>query len=35
MNEICCIINKEKTAKNEKGNNDSDFLWALHSAYRK
>ena len=22
MNEICCIINKEKTAKNEKGNND-------------
>ena len=36
MNEqICCITNKEETAKNEWENDDSDFLWALYSVYKK
>ena len=33
--EICCITNEGKTAKNEWENDDSDFLWALYSVYKK
>ena len=33
--EICCITNEEKTAKNEQENVDSDFLQALYSVYKK
>ena len=33
--EICCIPNKEKMAKNEWKNDDSDFLQALYSVYEK
>ena len=33
--EIHCINNKGKTAKNEWENNDSDFLVALYCAYKK
>ena len=33
--EICCIINEGKTAKNEWENDDSDFLPALYSVYKK
>ena len=33
--EICCITNKEKTSKNEYENDDSDFLQALYSVYKK
>ena len=33
--EICCITNDGKTAKNEWENDDSDFLWALYSVYKK
>ena len=33
--EICCITNKGKTAKNELANVDSDFLQALYNLYRK
>ena len=33
--EICCIINGGKTAKNEWENDDSDFLRALYSVYKK
>ena len=36
MNEkICYITNKIKTAKNEWGNDDFDFLQALYSVYKK
>ena len=31
--EICCITNKGKTVKTEWENEDSGFLWALHSVY--
>ena len=30
--EICCIT-KEKWLQDERGNGDSDFIRALHSAY--
>ena len=33
--EICCITNKGKTARNEWENDDSDFLRALYSVYEK
>ena len=33
--EICCIINKGKTAKNKWENDYSDFLWALYIACKK
>ena len=33
--EICCITNEEKTARNEWENDDSDFLTALNSVYKK
>ena len=33
--EIYYITNKGKTAKNEWENDDSDFLWALYSVYKK
>ena len=33
--EIRCIINEEKTARNEWENDDSNFLRALYSAYKK
>ena len=33
--EICCITNEGKTAKNEWENDDSDFLRALYSVYKK
>ena len=33
--EICCITNEEETAWNEWENDDSDFLWALYSVYKK
>ena len=33
--EIRCITNKEKTARNEWENDDSDFLPALYSVYKK
>ena len=33
--EICCITNKGKTAKNEWENDDSDFLLDLYSVYKK
>ena len=33
--EIRCIINKGKTAKNEWENDDCDFLRALYSVYIK
>ena len=33
--EICCITNEEKTARNEWENDDSDFLPALCSVYKK
>ena len=33
--EIHCITNKEKTAKNKWKNDDSDFLQALDSMYKK
>ena len=32
--EIRCITDKGKTAKNEWENDDSDFLRALHSVYK-
>ena len=32
--EICCINNKEKTAKNEWENGDSDFLQSLCNVYK-
>ena len=32
--EICCITNKGKTAKNEGGNDGSDFLW-VYTVYKK
>ena len=32
--EICCITNKGKAAKNEGENDDSDFLLALYSVYK-
>ena len=32
--EIHCITNERKSAKNEGENDDSDFLWALYSAYK-
>ena len=35
MNEVCCITNKGKTAKNEWGNDDSDLLRALYIVYKK
>ena len=36
MNEkICCISNEGKTAKNEWENDDSNFLRALYSVYKK
>ena len=35
MNEICCITNEGKTARNEWENDDSDFLRALCSVYKK
>ena len=33
--EICCIANEGKMARNEWENNDSDFLRALCSVYKK
>ena len=33
--EICCITNEGKTARNEWENDDSNFLWALYSVYKK
>ena len=33
--EICCFINKGKTAKNGWENDDSDILWASYSVYKK
>ena len=33
--EISCITNKGKMARNEWENDDFDFLWALHSVYKK
>ena len=33
--EICCINNEGKTAKNEWENDDSDFFQALCSIYKK
>ena len=33
--EIYYITNKGKTAKIEWENDDSDFLWALYSVYKK
>ena len=33
--EIHCIINEGKTAKNEWENDDSNFLRALYSVYKK
>ena len=33
--EIHCIANKGITAKNELENDDSDFLWAIYSIYKK
>ena len=33
--QICCINNEGKTARNEWENGDSDFLRALHSVYKK
>ena len=33
--EISCITNKGKMARNELENDDSDFLWALDSVYKK
>ena len=33
--EICCTTNEGKTAKNEWENDDSDFLQALYSLYKK
>ena len=33
--EIHSIANNRKTAKNEQGNDDSDFLWAWYSVYKK
>ena len=32
--EICCITNKEKKAKNEWENDDLEFLQALDSVYK-
>ena len=33
--EICCITNEEKTTRNEWENDDSNFLQALYSVYKK
>ena len=33
--EICCITNEGKTARNEWENDDSNFLQALYSVYKK
>ena len=33
--EIHCLTNKGITAKNESENDGSDFLWAIHSVYKK
>ena len=33
--EICCITNEGKMARNEWENNDSNFLRALYSIYKK
>ena len=33
--EICCITNDEKTARNEWVNDDSNFFRALYSVYKK
>ena len=33
--EICCITNEGKMARNEWENDDSDFLPALYSVYKK
>ena len=33
--EICCIINEGKMARNEWENDDSDFFQALYSVYKK
>ena len=33
--EICCITNEGKIAMNEWENDDSDFLQALYSVYKK
>ena len=33
--EICCITNEGKTAWNEWENDDSNFLRALYSVYKK
>ena len=33
--EICCITNEGKTVNNEWENDDSDFLRALYSVYKK
>ena len=33
--EVHCINNEGKKARNEHENDDSDFLWALYSVYKK
>ena len=33
--EICSITNAGKMARNEWENDDSNFLWALYSVYKK
>ena len=33
--EICCITNKGKTAKNQWKNGDYDILQALYSVYKR
>ena len=35
MEEICFILNDEKTPKNEWESDESDFLQALYSVYKK
>ena len=34
IEEINCITEEEKTAKNEWENNDFDFLWALYTKWK-
>ena len=33
--EIHCITNEGETTRNEWENDESDFLWALYSVYKK
>ena len=34
IEEINCVTEEEKTAKNERENNDFDFLWALYTKWK-